>query len=156
MYEINSYFYATFFFKFIIYKIDIMKKVIFILVSVFILGCTLNNDSNTNTIDPKWSLIKIRGGIQGTVINLEKGQITWVFDELNNNIIVEVNINDPLIGLSEGIYPYELETIDNEKFLFVNGSEFGALTVSNSQLDIDQNLTSTGPVTDLYEFNFIR
>ena len=89
-------------------------------------------------------------------ISLEKGQITWIFDETNNNIIVEVNIDDPLIGLSEGTYPYELETINNELFLFVDSSEFGALTVSNTQLKIDQNITSTGTAADLFLFRFVR
>jgi hypothetical protein len=134
----------------------IMKKVVYILVSVLLLSCSLNDDNNAPARDAKWSLIKISGGIEGIEINLEKGEITWVFDEVNNNIIVEVNIDDPLIGLSEGTYPYELETINNELFLFVDGSEFGALTISNTQLTIDQNITSTGNAADLFLFRFVR
>jgi hypothetical protein len=134
----------------------IMKKIVFILLSVLLLSCSLSNDTTTTSRDGKWSLINISGGIAGIEINLEKGQITWVFDEANNNLIVEVNIDDPMIGLSEGVYSFELKTINNEQFLFVNGTEFGALTVSETQLNIDQNITSTGSGADMYAFQFVR
>ena len=133
-----------------------MKNIVLILISILLFSCSLSDDANTPTRDAKWSLINISGGIAGTVLNFDRGQITWVFDEANNNIIVEVNINDPMIGLSEGIYPYELETINNELFLFVDNDEFGALTISATQLKIDQNITSTGNAADLYVFRFVR
>lgn len=133
-----------------------MKKVVYILVSVLLLSCSLNDDTNTPTRDAKWSLINISGGIEGIEIILDKGQITWVFDEVNNNLIVEVNIDDPLIGLSEGTYSYDLEIISNESFLFVDSSEFGAITVSETQLKIDQNITSTGTAADMFLFRFVR
>ena len=133
-----------------------MKKVVYILVSVLLLSCSLNDDGNTPTRDAKWSLINISGGIAGIEIILDKGQITWVFDEANNSLIVEVNIDDPLIGLSEGTYSYDLETIGNELFLFVDSSEFGAITISDTQLKIDQNITSTGTTADMFLFRFVR
>ena len=133
-----------------------MKKVVFVLISVLLISCSLSGDTNTPTRDAKWSLINISGGIAGTEINLERDQITWVFDEANNNLIVEVNIEDPLIGLSEGTYSYDLETISNELFLFVDSSEFGAITISESLLTIDQNITSTGSAADLFKFRFVR
>ena len=133
-----------------------MKKVVYILVSVLLLSCSLNDDTNTPTRDAKWSLINISGGIEGIEIILDKGQITWVFDEASNNLIVEVNIDDPLIGLSEGTYSYDLEIISNESFLFVDSNEFGAITVSETQLKIDQNITSTGTAADMFLFRFVR
>ena len=83
-----------------------MKKIVLlvlsIIVSLTIFSCTVNNNENgTITRSPKWSLVRVTGGIAGSETNLELGQITWVFDELNNTIIVEENEEGVAYALSE-------------------------------------------------------
>lgn len=139
-----------------------MKKIVlylFILcISTSLLSCTLENDGNdTPTRSAKWSLVKVTGGIAGVDITLELGQITWIFDELNNQIIVEENVEGLSYALSEGTYTYSIETINNADFLFVDEVEYGDITIGQNTFTIDQNNTSDNTNTaDKFVYRFNR
>jgi hypothetical protein len=139
-----------------------MKKIVlYVFALVFtlsLLGCTVDNSgSNTTTRSAKWSLVRVTGGIAGIEVNLELGQITWIFDELNNNIIVEENVEGLSYGLPEGTYAYTIENINNAEFLFVDEVEYGDIEVGQNTFTIDQNNTSTNTNNaDLFEYRFVR
>ena len=135
-----------------------MKKIALLILTLSILSCSLDdNENNTTTQSTKWSLIKVTGGVTGTEINLEVGQITWVFDELNNNIVVEENVEDLSHALSEGTYTYSIQNISNADFLFVDDVEYGDIIVGQNSFTIDQNITSANTNTsDKFIYKFVR
>ena len=139
-----------------------MKKLILYLftiaVSISLFGCdSLDNENDTPTRSAKWSLVRVTGGVAGTDVTLELGQITWIFDELNEEIIVEENEPGVSYALSEGIYAYTIENISNADFLFVDEVEYGDITIGQNTFTIDQNSTSSNTNTaDKYVYRFVR
>jgi hypothetical protein len=139
-----------------------MKKLILfvfsLLVTITLFNCTLENNNNDNTTQGgKWSLVNASGGIAGENTNLEKDQITWVFDEFNNTIIVEENVEGLSYALPEGTYSYSIQNINNADFLFVDGDEYGDIIVGRNTFTIDQNSTSTNTSNaDMYIYKFAR
>ncbi len=135
-----------------------MKKIVLLLVILSTLSCsTEDNGSDTPTRSAKWSLVKVTGGVAGTEINLELGQITWIFNEFNNNIIVEENVQGLSYGLIEGTYSYSIQNISNADFLFVDEVEYGDIIIGQNSFTIDENITSTTTNTsDKFKYRFVR
>ncbi len=139
-----------------------MKKIVLIVItlvfSISFSGCSVESDGPTGpTRSAKWSLVRVTEGVAGTQTNLELGQITWIFDEVNNIIIVEENVEGLSFGLTEGNYPYIIESISNADFLFVEEIEYGDIIISTNTFTIDQNRSSTNPDTaDKFIYRFAR
>lgn len=135
-----------------------MKKIALLLIMVSTLSCSIEEDgTNTTPQSAKWSLVRITGGVAGVDINLEREQITWIFDEFNNNIIVEENVPGVSHGLSEGTYSYYLQNISNADFIFVDEVEYGDIKIGQSTLTIDENINSTSTNTsDKFKYRFVR
>jgi len=135
-----------------------MKKIVLLLCIVCTLSCSIEEDgSNTPPQGAKWSLVRITGGVAGVDINLERGQITWIFDEFNTNIIVEENVAGVSHGLSEGTYSYSIQNISNADFIFVDEVEYGDIIIGQNTFTIDENITSTSTNTsDKFKYRFVR
>ena len=135
-----------------------MKKIVLLLFIVSTLSCSIeDNGSDTPTRSAKWSLVKVTGGVAGTETNLEIGQITWIFDEFNTNIIVEENVEGLSHGLSEGTYSYSIQNISNADFLFVDEVEYGDIIIGQNSFTMDENITSTSTNTaDKFKYRFVR
>lgn len=132
-----------------------MKKLLFILL-IFVIGCSVDDDGNSTQPSAGWSLINIKGGVNNTDTDLSSDQIVWIFDEGNGTLIVENNIGGIPTGIDEGTHTFYLETSENITFLFIDNEEYGAISVGNNILTIDQNTTITGTASDKYELLFVR
>lgn len=134
-----------------------MKNIFLIFLSVSMLTCSLDDGTESPQNNGKWNLINISGGITGNEINLQTGDVTWVFDEINSDLIIEYNINDDPAGLlRSGTYNFEIKTINNKSYLFVDNVELGNIVVGNDRFTLNQNILSTGNASDLYVFTFVR
>ena len=103
-----------------------------------------------------WNLTKVSGGISGVDIDYNIGTIIWSFDEINTMLTVtNSNTDDSLEdGLESGTYPYSVIDNGHDLFLSINSIEFGKLTISENQLEIDQNITTSGTGADGYVYTF--
>ena len=137
-----------------------MKRFLIIVTLSLILltNCSVsdNNDEN-QIIKTYWHLRNVSGGLAGVNINFDFNKIVWSFDEETHIITVNnTNTDDVEDGLDTGNYPYSILNVGSDSFLIINSNEFGGLTVSQTQLIIDQNSTSTGGGADGFIYTFAR
>jgi len=135
-----------------------MRKIIFTLLSVLLVSCSVDSDLETQaTSNPKWSLVESVGGVAGTTANYEVNQINWTFNDLDGTLLVEHNVEGISDALDPGTYDFNLQAINNASFIFINDVEFGAITINVNRFVIDQNITSDGStVSDKFEYSFTR
>jgi len=135
-----------------------MRKIIFTLLSVLLVSCSLDSDlqPTTNPI-ANWSLVQSIGGVSGTTSDFQTDQIVWTFDEVSGVLTVEHNTSGVSEALDPGTYDYTIENIANANFIFINGVEYGSIIIGVSTFRIDQNITSDGSsVSDKFEYRFSR
>ncbi len=127
---------------------------------ITISNCTINNDENYNPQVYKtyWHLVNVSGGFAGVNNDFDLNKIVWFFDETENTLkVTNTNSTDVEDGLDTGTYPYTLITGDNNMlFLSINSNEYGFLDISETQLIIDQNITTNGTGADGYIYTFRR
>ena len=135
-----------------------MKKIIFTLLSVLLISCSLDSELQPTTPTvANWSLIQSIGGIAGTTSDFQTNQIVWIFDEVNGSLEVTHNTAGVSDALDPGTYNYTIQNIENENFIFINGVEYGAISINVTRFTIDQNITSDGTsVSDKFEYRFAR
>lgn len=139
-----------------------MKNKFLIIISLMTIftNCSLNdtNDNDPIIIKTLWNLTNVSGGIAGVNNDFDLGTIIWTFSADNSTLTVINNNTDDTIedGLDSGTYPYTIETIGDNSFLTLADNEYGKLTVSETELVIDQNITSTGTGADGFIFTFKR
>jgi len=132
----------------------------FITIVVFltILGCS-SNSSQTSVINGTWNLVNVGGGINGINDDYENGVIKWIFNRPEAfNLKVENNnfSSTEYDGLESGIYNYVILEYNGDFFLIIEGEEFGRYDLSDNNLLINQNETSTGSGADGYILKFER
>ncbi len=133
-----------------------MKKIFLFLSLIFILSCSVDDDGGGDQGVGPWNLINIQGGVNGSDTNVDRGAITWIFDEFNLKLFVTNNIGGIPTGVDDGEHDYRVETSGNESFLFIDDVEYGALSFGSNSLTIDQNITSSGTASDKYVLLFVR
>jgi hypothetical protein len=102
------------------------------------------------TINGTWNLMNISGGLTGINNDYDQGIIKWIFDSHALTLTVENNNfqNTTYDGFVSGIYSYSiLESVSNS-YIIVENTEIGGYTVTDNNLTIDQNKTSTGSAAD--------
>ena len=122
-------------------------------------SCSLdNNDVKQQVYKSYWHLINVSGGFSGVDNDFELNKIIWSFNEEENELTVtNTNTEDLEDGLDTGTYTYSVDEDDNKDlFLTINSNEFGNFTVSESQLIIDQNITTNGTGADGFIYTFKR
>ncbi|WP_133248451.1 hypothetical protein [Flagellimonas aquimarina] len=128
------------------------RFIITILCFIALTACSnTDNESKEDILSGVWNVQNISGGFVGMDQDFEEETITWTFNAdnstltvVNNNVLVDV-IYD---GLDTGSYPYTIIEVDNERFLEIDGQEFGGILFTNGQLLLDQNKISTGSGAD--------
>jgi|GEM_PF-2037384 len=119
---------------------------LFTVLSIF--GCS-DDDSNINpteTLTDNWTLVTATGTIAGTTHEFAHGTIVWKFNAGNTVTVVNNNTNENLqSGLASGTYNYTVsnnsEVVGCEKSIIINTTaEYGCLTVSDTEMDIDQGI----------------
>lgn len=106
---------------------------------------TKSNNTPKSTIDGKWYLMRIQGGIIGANETHSVGEIIWSFNTQNATLSVNNTVgSSTYYYLPSGTYPFQQITDPNGSYLVIDGAELGQLTFSGNQLLIDENKKSTG------------
>lgn len=108
----------------------VMKKIVFITFSLFILSfysCS-NDDTNNPSFSGEWKLINVSGGLLGQNQNIPLNSIVWSINPTTQVISVVNNNNSTNYydGLPTGIYNYQLVSDPNP-------------TGCGTTLDVDEN-----------------
>ncbi|PWL38820.1 hypothetical protein DKG77_11300 [Flagellimonas aquimarina] len=138
--------------NYLIQNLTMERFIITILCFIALTACSnTDNESKEDILSGVWNVQNISGGFVGMDQDFEEETITWTFNAdnstltvVNNNVLVDV-IYD---GLDTGSYPYTIIEVDNERFLEIDGQEFGGILFTNGQLLLDQNKISTGSGAD--------
>lgn len=103
------------------------------------------NDTPKSSIDGKWSLTRIYGGIIGANETHSSGEIEWTFDSQNSTLSVHNVVgSSSYYSLPSGTYPFQQISGTNENYLVIDANELGEFTFSGNRLLIDENKKSTG------------
>jgi len=135
-----------------------MRKIIFILLSVLLINCSVDSDLQTPAeTNPKWSLIQSIGGVAGTTTIFEENEINWTFNRVGGSLLVEHNISGISDALDPGTYDYSIRNIANQDFLFIDTIEYGLIIINRNRFVIDQNTASDGSsISDRFQYRFAR
>lgn len=133
-----------------------MKKSIYhslfaVLVLVFITSCKKEtvtpkqSNSTTSSIDGKWNLVRIYGGIAGVNETHNSGEIEWTFNSQNHMLTVENTTgSSTYYYLPSGTYGFQEISNANQHYLVIDANELGQFTISGNQMHIDENKKSDG------------
>ena len=131
-----------------------MKAKIYVIQFFFIalIGITVGckKEINTNSSNESrtelcgtWNLVHTYGGISGADEQYAPGEVTWTFD--NNSLVVQHNAaSSTYHSITSGIYPYEVIQANGQTYLSINQLELGQFIISGNEMDINENLKSTG------------
>ncbi len=123
-------------------------------------NCSISNDNNSDpqVIRVLWNLKNVSGGVAGVDNDFTTGKIVWEFNENTKKVTVTNSNTDNNLedGLDSGTYSYDIITsgTSSKAYLVIASNEIGSITVTETQLVINQNETSTGPVADGYIYTF--
>ena len=132
----------------------IMKSKILVLLVVGFCGviASCNDDDSTqpSTINATWNLKNISGGLAGINDDYNQEIIKWNFDSQALTLTVENNNSQNIIydGFESGVYSYSILESGRNSYLIIEDKEFGGYTLTENNLKIDQNKTSTGSGAD--------
>lgn len=137
-------------------KID--KIIVAIILAVlFITSCDKDNQSNqSDEIEGTWKVTNISGGFAGIDDDYASGVITWKFNGQTLTVINNESQGAIYSGFETGTYQYTSTEINGVKYININSQEFGGYTITNNNLTINQNETSTGSGADGFILNFSR
>ena len=97
------------------------------------------------TINGKWSLVLVQGGIIGANESHFIGEITWKFNTQNATLTVNNTVsNSTIYYLPSGTYPFQQISDPTGEYLVINRNELGQMVFSGNQLVINENRKSTG------------
>jgi hypothetical protein len=134
-----------------------MKTRIFLLVLLmapgFLISCSSDDDNvkQEASLTGVWHLKNVRGGLLGIDIDYSLGEVRWDFN--TNTLVVVNNIittgpEDIYAGLDSGTYNFEVVESGGVQTLFINDTERGVITVTDTVLQIDDGLAADGFVTE--------
>ncbi|WP_100609854.1 hypothetical protein [Confluentibacter lentus] len=127
-------------------------------------NCSLNDINNDipQVTRVLWHLKNVSGGVAGVDNDFASGVIIWEFKNGNSTLTVTNTNSNTAIedGLDSGNYSYNITPIgtSSKTYLVINSNEFGSISFASNdtQLIINQNETSTGPVADGYIYTFTK
>ncbi len=98
-----------------------------------------------STIDGKWYLMRIHGGISGANETYSAGAISWDFHSSTSTLTVTNTVgNSSYYYLPSGTYSFQQISGANGTYITIDANELGQLVFSGNQLLIDENKKSTG------------
>lgn len=91
-----------------------------------------------------WTLINVNGGLLGTNVDFNSGDITWTFDA--QEVMIGSNNSDMqnYTGFENGTYDYEIKLRNYEPYLSINQVNLGRITEINSNSLVIDNLPVDG------------
>jgi hypothetical protein len=106
---------------------------------------TKSSSTQKSTIDGKWYLTRIHGGITGANETHSVGEIIWSFNTQNATLSVNNTVgSSTYYYLPSGTYSFQQIVGSGGNYLVIDGAELGELTFSGNELLIDENKKSTG------------
>ncbi|WP_370478090.1 hypothetical protein [Tamlana flava] len=135
-------------------------RLIKIILCFFLLtNCSIDNgtSSTSGTITIVfWHLTNISGGLAGVDDQFDLDTVIWSFNEVNGTLTIENGNTDNTKqdGLSSGTYSFSVSYFNENYFLYIDGAEFGAYSFSDTELVIDQNITTSGSAADGFIYTF--
>ena len=87
----------------------------------------------------RWDLVNVNGGLAGTNIDFEPGEVTWNIS--SESIIITDNLAGNTVGLGAGTYEYQVLTDGNDEFyeLEVGGQNLGYIRyLTEDSFSVDQ------------------
>jgi hypothetical protein len=101
--------------------------------------------STESTIDGKWSVVRVYGGIAGADENHPAGEIEWTFNSQNGTLTVNNTTgNSVYYYLPAGTYSYQEISNSSQNYLVIDANELGQFVISGNQMLIDENKKATG------------
>ncbi len=102
-----------------------------------------------------WNVTNISGGFPGFDEDFMTGDLIWTFNENMGNLIIESAEGvDPIINT--GTFTYSILQNGGRSFLVIDDIEQGLLSLSRSNLQLDEGILSIGPQSDSFQINFER
>jgi hypothetical protein len=134
-------------------------SLLMILGIVLFTSCNSNNNDDlteSESIIGIWNVKNISGGIAGIEDEYETGIITWVFND--QTLTVENNESQGNIysGFESGTYNYSATEINGINYIIIDNAEYGGYILSNNNLIINQNVTTSGSSADRFMLQFER
>jgi len=132
---------------------NLKSKILVLLVVGFcgvIASCNDDDLTQASTTNGTWNLKNISGGLSGINDDYDQGIIKWIFNSQTLTLTVENNNsqNTNYDGFESGIYSYSILESGGNSYLIVEDIEFGGFALTENNLVIDQNKTSTGSGAD--------
>ncbi len=96
---------------------------------------------DTSNIQGTWNLINVNGGLAGIDDAFDKGQIEWIFNASDVQVINKNTDKEKQDAFESGTYPYSVIDEGNQSYwsLQVNEINLGAITfLSQEKLVVDQ------------------
>ena len=137
-------------------------SILSIALMLILTGCTTSDEAiitpSQDSIGHTWTLKRISGGLAGIDLNYSFGEVTWSFNEANQELNVQNNIvttgpEDVYAGYETGTYSYEIVVTNGESVLFIENMERGIVHIENNQLDIDNGVVVDGLLTEFEKVN---
>jgi hypothetical protein len=106
-----------------------------------------------NTLEGKWQMERVYGGLMGIDLNYAPNEVTWDFNGSQNTVDVTNNIltsgpKSIYARFNTGVYAYHTQNINGANYLFIDSTEIGIYTINSSKLMIDDGLAADGFVTE--------
>ena len=133
-----------------------MKKSIYssflaLLVLILVAACKKESvtpkqsGSPTSSVDGKWNLVRIYGGIAGVNETHNPGEIEWIFTSSNHTLTVNNTAgSSTYYYLPSGTYNFQQISNSNHQYLVIDANELGQFTISGNHMHIDENKKSDG------------
>jgi len=136
------------------------KGILYVVLGLFVVfvGCSDDDEPQADPLDGAWSIINISGGFAGIDDDYTQGDIVWNFDTISSEIGVQNNnpTNTIYDGLDSDEYPYTILTVGKDKYLQINGQEFGRMSITQYMMTLNQNCLSTGNGADGFVLLFAK
>jgi hypothetical protein len=109
--------------------------------------------ASQNTLEGKWHMDSVYGGLQGITLSYATGEVIWDFKpnqgtvEVTNNILT-TGPKSIYARFSTGVYGYYIQNTNGQEILFVDSTALGVYTINASTLVVDDGLAADGFVTE--------
>jgi hypothetical protein len=96
--------------------------------------------------------------VAGVDNDFDVNDIVWHFNNTTNKLTVNNTNTDDTIedGFDSGVYDFSVTTVGSDEFLIIDSNEFGNVEATQTQLIIDQNITTSGTGADGFVYTFTR
>ncbi len=106
-----------------------------------------------NTLDGKWKLERVYGGLMGIDLNYAPDEVTWDFNSSQHTVDVTNNIittgpKSAYSKFSTGVYTYSTQNINGLDYLVIDSLEIGIYAINSSKLVIDDGIAADGFITE--------